>query len=533
MAELSSQCERNPLCTRGFKHQGRGGHCSLRKLPSSLGGRSAERVATVRPSPSAQAQLDNSLLQVGCLTLACDAFDLWFPARVLQRSGGSVFIAAEGFDSQHQEWLHIDSGRLAPLALLLRSAEGAVCEQCHSEAPEEQVLRARPDIRTQAIDRPDCSVFPLLTAAALIWQLLLCDGCNFALHTFCASPPLAGIPAGQWFCRACARAIASAKERATRVVEREAAKASSTPTGGLSSGGGFSGGGGGECSGGRGRGGNGGRGGGGGSRGGGRGGGRRGGRGGGGGAASPRKAATDDGQAGVCTWNISSHSPSTPGSDAPRKVGGPAGVSGSAAKDQGHSGGAGRLASGEGERTSSLADQDFSGAIEERDLQERDLPRLAGAEAAPHDACGSPSCGVRSTTLSWREIAPSGAAPPQLTLFRVREVSPVGAAAAGSLAATGDATELLSVGGSAQLEGVIVEGQVRSCQLLRHPLAARGSTPPAEAAPRPPQVSHSMRSAHIWVLPFLSCHLPTACLPTACLATTCLAKDLSGQGPPA
>ena len=28
------RCERNPLCTRGYKHGGRGGHCSLRKEPA-------------------------------------------------------------------------------------------------------------------------------------------------------------------------------------------------------------------------------------------------------------------------------------------------------------------------------------------------------------------------------------------------------------------------------------------------------------------------------------------------------------------
>ena len=27
------QCERNPLCVRGFRHGGKGGHCSLRKEP--------------------------------------------------------------------------------------------------------------------------------------------------------------------------------------------------------------------------------------------------------------------------------------------------------------------------------------------------------------------------------------------------------------------------------------------------------------------------------------------------------------------
>jgi hypothetical protein len=34
-------------------------------------------------------------------------------------------------------------------------------------------------------------------------QLLLCDGCPRAFHTFCLSPPVLHVPAGDWFCPVC------------------------------------------------------------------------------------------------------------------------------------------------------------------------------------------------------------------------------------------------------------------------------------------------------------------------------------------
>ena len=34
-------------------------------------------------------------------------------------------------------------------------------------------------------------------------QLLLCDGCDGAYHTFCLNPPLDEIPETDWFCETC------------------------------------------------------------------------------------------------------------------------------------------------------------------------------------------------------------------------------------------------------------------------------------------------------------------------------------------
>ena len=43
-------------------------------------------------------------------------------------------------------------------------------------------------------------------------ELLLCEGCDAAFHTFCLNPPLNRVPSGQWFCTRCRQqAIKDAK----------------------------------------------------------------------------------------------------------------------------------------------------------------------------------------------------------------------------------------------------------------------------------------------------------------------------------
>lgn len=34
-------------------------------------------------------------------------------------------------------------------------------------------------------------------------NLLLCEGCNAEYHTYCLSPPLRSVPAGDWYCGEC------------------------------------------------------------------------------------------------------------------------------------------------------------------------------------------------------------------------------------------------------------------------------------------------------------------------------------------
>lgn len=138
-------------------------------------------------------------VETGCLALACDSFGLWYPARVLNCVGSFCHVAAEGIDSSHEEWISCHSGRIAPFTSNVTSVESSICSKCRKDEPED--------------------------------LLLLCDGCNFALHTFCVTPPLEQVPEGQWFCSSCNSGIA----RALRIAERhrqhqQQRRSSDTPT---------------------------------------------------------------------------------------------------------------------------------------------------------------------------------------------------------------------------------------------------------------------------------------------------------------
>ena len=41
--------------------------------------------------------------------------------------------------------------------------------------------------------------------------MLLCDGCDGAYHLYCLTPPLDGVPEGDWFCEACTAAGVTAR----------------------------------------------------------------------------------------------------------------------------------------------------------------------------------------------------------------------------------------------------------------------------------------------------------------------------------
>lgn len=49
-------------------------------------------------------------------------------------------------------------------------------------------------------------------------QLLLCDGCDAATHTYCLDPPLSCVPEGKWFCERCARPGRASFRRRRRVL---------------------------------------------------------------------------------------------------------------------------------------------------------------------------------------------------------------------------------------------------------------------------------------------------------------------------
>lgn len=47
-------------------------------------------------------------------------------------------------------------------------------------------------------------------------QMLLCEGCDLACHTFCCDPPLESIPKGDWFCDECKKKRKEAKKAARK-----------------------------------------------------------------------------------------------------------------------------------------------------------------------------------------------------------------------------------------------------------------------------------------------------------------------------
>jgi hypothetical protein len=57
-------------------------------------------------------------------------------------------------------------------------------------------------------------------------KLLCCDLCPGVYHTYCLDPPLARVPTGDWFCKACAHKLGlqdMEKVLAERWVDKEGA----------------------------------------------------------------------------------------------------------------------------------------------------------------------------------------------------------------------------------------------------------------------------------------------------------------------
>lgn len=40
-------------------------------------------------------------------------------------------------------------------------------------------------------------------------EMLLCDGCDHGYHLYCLTPPLDGVPQGEWFCETCNQHVTS------------------------------------------------------------------------------------------------------------------------------------------------------------------------------------------------------------------------------------------------------------------------------------------------------------------------------------
>ena len=60
-SEAVGQCEKHPLCRRGFKHQGKGGHCSLRMPDGSGAETKRQSVASQQPAAAAEGGKQGSI----------------------------------------------------------------------------------------------------------------------------------------------------------------------------------------------------------------------------------------------------------------------------------------------------------------------------------------------------------------------------------------------------------------------------------------------------------------------------------------
>ena len=99
------RCEKNPLCTRGFKHGGYGGCCSVPKQAASGGSSSSKPCPATKPSPPAEPPVTTSQRRerrarlpepedelVGLrIRIAFEGDGKWYSAYVLRRAGVSNF----------------------------------------------------------------------------------------------------------------------------------------------------------------------------------------------------------------------------------------------------------------------------------------------------------------------------------------------------------------------------------------------------------------------------------------------------------
>ena len=59
-------------------------------------------------------------------------------------------------------------------------------------------------------------------------QILLCDGCDYAMHQQCCQPVLRSVPAGDWFCKQCALTVIAASVEQSDAAPAEAASDTAT-----------------------------------------------------------------------------------------------------------------------------------------------------------------------------------------------------------------------------------------------------------------------------------------------------------------
>ena len=159
-----SQCERSPWCVRGFKHGGKGGHCSANAALACVAAPSKRPPAPPPPPAvdSSDEAVDSSddggrslyanADRVNGRCLARASTGEWYPAHVLRAEQRSFLVRAAVGDAL--EWVPAASGRLTTMSAAAAVAhfEETICGLCRELVAED--------------------------------QLLLCDGCNAGAHTF-------------------------------------------------------------------------------------------------------------------------------------------------------------------------------------------------------------------------------------------------------------------------------------------------------------------------------------------------------------
>lgn len=87
------------------------------------------------------------------------------------------------------------------------------------------LLPAGSAAKSEVLDLTEDTACEVCRSADDADNMLLCDKCNRGYHLTCLVPPMASIPAGEWFCQACEAKRASSKGKGTVGIEQKGAAA--------------------------------------------------------------------------------------------------------------------------------------------------------------------------------------------------------------------------------------------------------------------------------------------------------------------
>eukprot|EP00656_Telonema_subtile_P043804 TRINITY_DN50106_c0_g2_i1.p1 TRINITY_DN50106_c0_g2~~TRINITY_DN50106_c0_g2_i1.p1 ORF type:complete len:167 (+),score=23.28 TRINITY_DN50106_c0_g2_i1:103-603(+) len=85
----------------------------------------------------------------------------------------------------------------------------------------QQVKDRDAEVETEEGEAPDAALLAYLSLHCRTCgrddddaQLLICDGCEAGVHTYCCSPALTEVPQGDWYCKSCTEGQAASSVRA-------------------------------------------------------------------------------------------------------------------------------------------------------------------------------------------------------------------------------------------------------------------------------------------------------------------------------